>query len=281
MTHARVVNVRHPGATWDVYAGRGNDPRTGAPGQLGNPFDFRVHGREAMRLYLDDRARVLEEFTAFCREHLHGKTLGCWCAPKLCHAELPARLADGEDFETIRADLLTAAGLVERAPTQPGLFYQHEIRGISLTQPWASLVAIGAKTLETRSRSTPYRGWLAIHASKGFPKDCRALCSQEPFRSTLAEAGFLLASDLPLGSVLAVARLHDVHATNSPFLMPLLHARALERHFGDYGPNRFAYELTDLKRLRAPVPAKGSLPIGWHVSPELRAAIDQEIAAHA
>ena len=46
-------------------------------------------------------------------------------------------------------------------------------RCLSLIQPWATLVAIGAKKVETRSWKTPYRGWLAIHASKAFPKDAQ------------------------------------------------------------------------------------------------------------
>lgn len=49
---------------------------------------------------------------------------------------------------------------------------------LTLHQPWASLVALGVKTIETRAWSTLYRGPLAIHAastSKGFqslPGDC-------------------------------------------------------------------------------------------------------------
>ena len=35
---------------------------------------------------------------------------------------------------------------------------------LTLHQPWASLVALGVKTIETRSWSTKYRGPLAIHA---------------------------------------------------------------------------------------------------------------------
>ncbi len=36
-------------------------------------------------------------------------------------------------------------------------------------QPWASLVALGVKTIETRSWSTKYRGPLAIHAAAKKP----------------------------------------------------------------------------------------------------------------
>jgi hypothetical protein len=44
------------------------------------------------------------------------------------------------------------------------------MKALTLTQPWATLVAIGAKTIETRSWPTSYRGPLAIHAAKGYPK---------------------------------------------------------------------------------------------------------------
>lgn len=40
------------------------------------------------------------------------------------------------------------------------------LKALSLWQPWASLVAEGVKTIETRHWSTRYRGPLAIHATK-------------------------------------------------------------------------------------------------------------------
>ena len=42
-------------------------------------------------------------------------------------------------------------------------------RAISLTQPFASLMAIGAKKVETRAWRTHFRGWVAIHAAKANP----------------------------------------------------------------------------------------------------------------
>ncbi len=46
----------------------------------------------------------------------------------------------------------------------------HDIRGLTLTKPWATLVALGHKRIETRSWSTVYRGPIAIHAAKGLPR---------------------------------------------------------------------------------------------------------------
>jgi hypothetical protein len=38
-----------------------------------------------------------------------------------------------------------------------------------MTQPWATLVALGATQYETRGWRPRYRGPIAIHAAKGFP----------------------------------------------------------------------------------------------------------------
>jgi len=43
------------------------------------------------------------------------------------------------------------------------------MKALTLWQPWASLIAVGAKRIETRSWSTKYRGPLAIHAAARKP----------------------------------------------------------------------------------------------------------------
>lgn len=43
------------------------------------------------------------------------------------------------------------------------------MKALTLHQPWASLIALGVKTIETRSWSTSYRGPLAIHAAATMP----------------------------------------------------------------------------------------------------------------
>lgn len=42
-----------------------------------------------------------------------------------------------------------------------------KIKALTLTEPWASLVATGHKKFETRGWQTHYRGVVAIHAAKG------------------------------------------------------------------------------------------------------------------
>src|SRR6185437_11126448 len=78
---------------------------------------------------------------------------------------------------------------------------------LSLWQPWATLVAIGAKRIETRHWHTHYRGPLAIHAAKRKDKDSLALCLSQPFLSALAAGGYDTPFELPFGLMIATCRL--------------------------------------------------------------------------
>lgn len=79
-------------AKHDVYIGR--------PSIWGNPFEIGKDGtrEEVIAKY---RAWVVTQPHLMAQVgSLHGKTLGCWCAPKECHgsvlAELAAQAAESE-----------------------------------------------------------------------------------------------------------------------------------------------------------------------------------------
>lgn len=145
------------------------------------------------------------------------------------------------------------------------------VRALTLTQPWATLVAIGAKRFETRSWGTKYRGPLAIHAAKGLgPVGGAAgldiLCRTEPFLSVLREhfgTGTPLADALPFGAIVATCTLGDVLPTPTygrP--LPWINVDALsarERAFGDYSEGRYAWLLRDVRMLATPIPCRGAL----------------------
>ena len=144
------------------------------------------------------------------------------------------------------------------------------MKAITLTQPWATLVAIGAKKIETRSWSTAYRGPLAIHAAKGWTNDVVGLVFTDPFMSILNAAGYKLFSQLPRGSIVATCNLVSVVGTRvisySPYEWKGPDERVYrfdltdqERSFGDYAPGRFAWLLADVQQLPMPVPARGAL----------------------
>ncbi|HXV06301.1 MAG TPA: DUF4326 domain-containing protein [Solirubrobacterales bacterium] len=89
---------------YDIYIGRGRDPRSGEPGRWGNPFSHRPSGQAVTRVAT--RAEAIERYRAWLWEQikagrvdldelaaLDGKTLGCWCAPEPCHGEVLAAAA--------------------------------------------------------------------------------------------------------------------------------------------------------------------------------------------
>lgn len=111
LTHPRALNVRARGARWDVYVGRGRCPATGELGRFGNPFTIERHGPRALVRFLDMLAGLSAEHLAYLRAELRGRVLGCWCAPRPCHAVILARLADGDELSAIRSDVLRALGI--------------------------------------------------------------------------------------------------------------------------------------------------------------------------
>jgi hypothetical protein len=143
------------------------------------------------------------------------------------------------------------------------------MKAITLQQPWATLVAVGAKRLETRSWGTSYRGPLAIHASKKFPEELRALCTREPYHSALLAAGLKSLEDLPHGSVLAVAELTRCYRIGQEMgrarrvtlggVVDEDRLTARELSFGDYRAGRFAWLLESVTPLKVPEPARGTL----------------------
>lgn len=151
---------------------------------------------------------------------------------------------------------------------------------LTLTQPWATLVAIGAKRIETRSWSTSFRGPLAIHAAAGLAsvggkRGYKRLCFTEPFLSALSLARqnrsdvFYLVDyfmSLPMGAIVAVCELKDCYPTapegyadHDPRGTRFIDVGEQERAFGDYSPGRYAWLLADVRPLPEPIPAKGAL----------------------
>lgn len=87
---------------------------------------------------------------------------------------------------------------------EPATTDKPTIKCLSMTQPWASLVAWEFKRFETRGKDTRYRGPLAIQSATSFPKEVQRLFYQDPFRSALIQMGYSHPVDLPLGRVLSI-----------------------------------------------------------------------------
>lgn len=148
------------------------------------------------------------------------------------------------------------------------------MRGLTLWQPWASLVAIGAKTYETRSWKTDYRGPLAIHAAKRAIELPLHGPTRAAMLDELESAGIQL-SDLPLGAFVATCWLIDCFPVED--LWPELHELENEQHFGNWSAGRFAWALTDVRSLDPPIPARGAQSL-WYVDPEVVTELREAIS---
>lgn len=133
------------------------------------------------------------------------------------------------------------------------------MKAISLWQPWASLIAIGAKRIETRHWETRYRGQLAIHAAKKWNRDLSETCCEPEFQSAL-KAGGVWPPSLPFGAIVATVELYDCilihHAAPGALDLRLLSGH--EEAFGNYADGRFAWRLRSVRRLVTPIPYRGA-----------------------
>lgn len=128
------------------------------------------------------------------------------------------------------------------------------MKGLTIYQPWATLIAEGFKEYETRPWRTPYRGLLAIHAGKTGKYLDEARVLEE-------EVGVPEELRYPVGAILAIATLGTVVSTE-------LHSpRREEIALGDWSRGRFAWRLDDVRKLKSPVPCRGYQNL-WDVPPD-------------
>lgn len=170
------------------------------------------------------------------------------------------------------------------------------MKAISLWQPWASLIACGAKPYETRDWAPPAAligHYIAIHAAKKIDKDA-AEFAEELCYGQHKEGGFELAEKLsascdrapdsimgifgnscmPIGCIVATAMLDAAFKLGEPAQGTVIPAASVVERmtsrpmpdcltvrydtFGDYAPGRWAWLLRDVKPTNPPIPMKGA-----------------------
>jgi len=132
------------------------------------------------------------------------------------------------------------------------------MKALTISQPFASMIATGEKFVENRRWSTTYRGPLAIHAGRGSQYLDRAELRRWPTGCVLA-VGTLLAC-WPLGGLRRAAR-GCVIARSAVTVGDVLDHRHTE------GP--WCWILVDVRRYRDPIPALGSQGLWDWNEPEL------------
>lgn len=129
-----------------------------------------------------------------------------------------------------------------------------QVKALTLTQPWASLMALLEKKNETRGWGTAYRGPLAIHAAKGYRPADEAAFYNSPFFSTFHKYGIDNFYELPRGSVLCILWLKDIFKVDENYKLP----EPPELLFGNYQKGRKIWTFEkQIHRFYEPLPAKG------------------------
>lgn len=166
------------------------------------------------------------------------------------------------------------------------------MKALTLTQPWATLIACGAKRIETRSWSTTYRGQIAIHAAKGLgpvggKRGLQEQCAVPAFESALGEwferFGAMRSAEragwvMPLGAIVALAVLADVRRIDTKLRAEVL-AQTItpnEIEFGNYDSGRFAWYLEDVLYLEQPIECNGALSL-WELPPEVESKVETRL----
>lgn len=143
---------------------------------------------------------------------------------------------------------------------------------ISLLQPWASLVVLGHKKIETRSWDTPYRGPLLIHASKRWDANLSLTISKINAYELLCQAGYEWdclgkKTTFPLGAIIdrvelittfPVEMLLRSDADGIYFNEHSVSFTEQEKAFGDYSDGRYGWLLSRPMRFDKPLPCKAT-----------------------
>ncbi len=154
------------------------------------------------------------------------------------------------------------------------------MKAITLWQPWASLLACGAKKYETRSWATRYRGPIAIHAALKNPCGNDIFCnlSEKMIIAAYKALGNVSFKYLPRGVIIATAELigcwpmQEVNSFTRPMESDCTREVTVyplngEILFGDWTPGRYAWELDNIKLLDEPIATKGKQGLwNWEAS---------------
>lgn len=135
------------------------------------------------------------------------------------------------------------------------------MKAITLHQPWASLVVIGAKRYETRPWQTRHRGPLLIHAAAGSPRYAERVMDEDIAVRLVMQKWDLDRDDMIRGAILGQVEVVTMVATDelNSFIS------GSEVAVGDWTSGRWAWELSNPQQFEKPVPAKGAQSLwGFH-----------------
>ena len=124
-----------------------------------------------------------------------------------------------------------------------------EHKAITIKQPHVAAIFAGLKRFETRSWPTKYRGPLLIHAGKAVDKetwDNVMAWGNDGARRTFGDMTATLGCIIGVADLVRCREARDV-------------AMWEHKHWGDFTPGRFAFELANPRLFKTPIPTRGQL----------------------
>jgi len=117
------------------------------------------------------------------------------------------------------------------------------LKCLSISQPFASLIISGKKSIELRNWNTKFRGEFLIHSpTKIRMEDCRRL---------------KIDTNLPTGVIIGKATLYDVKKYNS--LKEVVQDKKLHLASTKFWNKKYGFMLKNPKAFKIPIPMKGKL----------------------
>lgn len=154
------------------------------------------------------------------------------------------------------------------------------MKAITLYQPWASAIACGLKTHETRSWRTSFRGSIAIHAAQRVPRKIRDEPQYWMLYQHVMDSCDEDLRDLPTSCIVTVGVVADCVPTEAVTCKMSPYPFEISKHeldFGDYSPGRFAWRLSMIPKKFDPIPCAGHQGI-WDIPPELIISVARELS---
>lgn len=146
------------------------------------------------------------------------------------------------------------------------------MKAITVWQPWASLLATGAKHNETRSWRTNYRGEILIRAAKTDPLRGICMMPNEAWEQALIALDlpeeFNRFEKFPTGAIIGKANLVDCFQIDEAYRRKLMRENPAELAFGDYSIGRYAWVMAEPVLFDKPIPASGKQGL-WNWEGEL------------
>ncbi|MBD2388874.1 ASCH domain-containing protein [Cylindrospermum sp. FACHB-282] len=127
-------------------------------------------------------------------------------------------------------------------------------KAISLWQPWAGLISLGLKQVETRHWGTQYRGNLIICSAQKTNRDLENLYYDTFWYPLRNKRELPRYCDLYFGYAVAQCNLTNCIIMTEEFINS---QTELERAAGDWEVGRFAWILTDIRPIDPPFEVKG------------------------